>query len=383
MRFLFSVFFFIVFVSFLAATIINVPEDYPTIQEGIDVAVDGDTVLVHPGTYIENINYNGKNITIASLFLTAQDTTYISNTIIDGNQNDNTVTFENQENHDSKLIGLSIRNEFSNCYGIKCHNASPIINNNYIISSECFGICLSNSSVIIMDNKISLSLRGISIGDNSSPRIINNKLYGNRIGISLYNDYPSNSSPYIYGNDIQCNMIDNSKGIYVYDSVDADIINNKISNASCGIAITNNSNSEIINNLITHCNNGMEISTYNLNLTNNCILFNENYGILITWPLDYDHFIYNCIIWGNDIGIEWGAHPIVSNSCIQNYFPYYGIDNGGNITADPCFIDPENGDYRLQVISPCIDAGTIDTTEALVSMQEQLIQQDYSCPNMI
>jgi hypothetical protein len=83
MKFLFSVFFFIVIVSFLSSTIINVPGDQPTIQAGIDIAVDGDTVLVQPDTYIENINYNGKNITVASLFLTTQNTTYILDTIID------------------------------------------------------------------------------------------------------------------------------------------------------------------------------------------------------------------------------------------------------------------------------------------------------------
>ena len=83
----------------LSATIINIPTDQPTIQAGIDVAVDADTVLVQPGTYIENINYNGKNIIVASLFLTIQDTSYISQTIIDGNQNGSVVIFESGENN--------------------------------------------------------------------------------------------------------------------------------------------------------------------------------------------------------------------------------------------------------------------------------------------
>ncbi len=66
----------------LSATIINIPADQPTIQAGINVATDSDTILVQPGTYIENINFNGKNIIVASVFLTTQDTSYISQMII-------------------------------------------------------------------------------------------------------------------------------------------------------------------------------------------------------------------------------------------------------------------------------------------------------------
>ena len=48
------------------AATIRVPADAATIQSAIDSAVTGDTVLVSPGTYVENINFRGKAITVAS-----------------------------------------------------------------------------------------------------------------------------------------------------------------------------------------------------------------------------------------------------------------------------------------------------------------------------
>jgi hypothetical protein len=57
----------------------------PPSQAGINVASDGDTVLVQAGTYVENINYNGKNIVVQG-----EDR---ETTIIDGNQSGSVVIF--------------------------------------------------------------------------------------------------------------------------------------------------------------------------------------------------------------------------------------------------------------------------------------------------
>ena len=42
------------------------------------------------------------------------------------------------------------------------------------------------------------------------------------------------------------------------------------------------------------------------------------------------------------------------NCCIEESWP-----GKGNIESDPMFVDPNNGDYRLQNGSPCIDRGLI------------------------
>src|SRR5215471_3618344 len=77
-------------IPFAFATTIHVPKDRPTIQAGINAANTGDTVLVAPGKYIENINFDGKAITVTSSG--GPDVT-----IIDGAQTSSVVTFSSGE----------------------------------------------------------------------------------------------------------------------------------------------------------------------------------------------------------------------------------------------------------------------------------------------
>ena len=84
-------------------------EDFINIQDGIDISQHGDTVLVYPGTYVENLDFNGKSIVLASLELMTGDASYIDSTIIDGGQQSSCIRLHNSE-QDAVIQGFSITN---------------------------------------------------------------------------------------------------------------------------------------------------------------------------------------------------------------------------------------------------------------------------------
>ena len=114
-----------------------VPDEYRTIQQAIIRSYDGDTVLVKPGVYRENINFMGRKVMLSSLFGATTERAYIDSTTIDGGLN-RVLTFEKGETSLSKVIGFRLRSGFGDTGGaVSIKSASPTI---------AYSVLYSNSS---------------------------------------------------------------------------------------------------------------------------------------------------------------------------------------------------------------------------------------------
>jgi len=83
--------------------------DFSHIQAAIEAANNGDTILVYPGVYVENVGFMGKALTVNSLEALEGDRTYVHSTIIDGNRTNPCVSFING-NLEATLRGFTLRN---------------------------------------------------------------------------------------------------------------------------------------------------------------------------------------------------------------------------------------------------------------------------------
>lgn len=182
---LFSVYIFMT--CLLEANLINIPSDYLTIQAGIEAAADADTVLVAPGTYNESLNFNGKAITVASYYLTAVDSSYIDNTILDGNNSNRLVTFSNSEDSTSVLTGFTLINGADGTGGgIMCNSASPTLD--HLLIKDCTAIkgsalyCYDASPKIsncTITSNLATNNGAIYVEVSSNPDLINTILWDN------------------------------------------------------------------------------------------------------------------------------------------------------------------------------------------------------------
>lgn len=125
------------------AEVIHVPGDAPTIQAGIDLATDGDEVIVADGVYTgagnRDIDFTGKAITVRSEHGAQQCIIDCQATHLDTHRG---VLFRSGETAAAVLEGFTIRNgrlEGDQGGGIRCDGSSPTIANCIITDCSAVG----------------------------------------------------------------------------------------------------------------------------------------------------------------------------------------------------------------------------------------------------
>jgi len=172
---------------------------FATIQRGIDAAADGETVIVEPGTYAQNLQIKDKSIVIR-----ATDATTIY-----PNQTGNVISIENSS---ATLVGFIVTNGENgaeeNGNGVYCKNASPNLVNLMVLENAGSGIYLQNSNPKIVNTLLfhNFGERGAGIYCNESqPRIINSTIAENNAnyggGIYSKNSSPEILNTIIWGNE--------------------------------------------------------------------------------------------------------------------------------------------------------------------------------------
>lgn len=386
---------FFLFVSSLGfSATIYVPGDYAKIQEAIDAAVNGDTIIVAPGIYVEQINFLGKAITVES-----SDGPEV--TTIDASNETSVVWFTNNEGTDSILDGFTITNGSGGGTvpnltggGITCRDSSPTIRNNIITVNDSIhyggGIYCIGSNPIITNNVINGNIADFGGGilcDESSPVITNNTFQQNEAIVSGGGIYIKSGSSEDADVEITENLIcDNiadfeGGGIYCANVANAPviiakntIIKNKIDRYGAGIFCRWIHELEISYNLIAEnraVHHGSGIYCLNCDIadiTYNTITLNECSGLesrgagifckcdCYSYQPSYPRIAFNTIVGNSSTWIgggggaqNWGGGIYCEAKKNANYWLYPTIDsniiigndswNGGGICCEERMVD--------------------------------------------
>ena len=342
----------------LSATIINIPGDQSTIQEGINVSVNGDTILVQPGIYFENLNYDGKAITVASHYLTSQDSSYIISTIIDGGNQGNIVTIENVEFSYAIFSGFTIQNGFStHGGGIFCHNSLFSLNNVILENCEALdqgGAIYCNSSSFNIEN-CTINNNNIAMG-NGIINCLNSEIFSNNL--YFHDNYSwDGGGLLIWDSNIQINnsIFENNHNEMMGGSISLDNVIGTISNCivqnnvtiamDAGGIFINQSEIDIVDTYISNneASMGAGLSVaYNseVNLINSSVSGNNSGNIYPSEGIlssDSNIDIYNCIIENNSCGIDFSTGTLVINNSDLLNNNYRALNcSSSQVTIDSC-----------------------------------------------
>lgn len=310
----------------LSAATLQVPQQYPTIQAAINAAVNGDTVLVAPGTYSGvgnfNISFRGKAITVKS-----EKGPY--GTIIDAGESQlisavRCFIFSQNETSSSVLGGFTIRNGNATGQpgddtggGIKINFASPLIKN-----------------CIIKNNSAAYG-GGAAVIGGRWPKFENTIFEDNHATTQGGGFFGDNMSEYYTISFENCVFRNNSAGPAEFSGKEEMIYwGGAISLRRAGADLTN----------VTIAHNTAQ---------NAGAIFKENVGPDDPSPL----FIQNSIIAFNAQPQFYLTHTVwttVTYSDILGGLPEGTSVGEGVIDEDPKFFSSTN--LKLDSFSPCIDS---------------------------
>ena len=323
---LFSIVLFTPFMLLAQGNRINVPDDFNKIQDAINNSVDGDTIVVAPGTYFENVNFRGKNILVSSHYLFDEDVSFINTTIIDGSKpqfpdTTSVVLFLSGEENTAILQGFTITGGKGS--RVLDHDINQIVRSGG-------GIIIDHASPTIRHNIIVYN------------GTVNPSGFAGGGGIAAHR-----SSAIISNNIIYKNNAEDGGGVILGHS---------------GTLFRNNMVAYNTTNPTHFGGGGVFVHGAQGRFINNTIAFNHSNkgGGIATHDGDFPTVkIENCIIYSNTTGSSHTQITGPGNFNITNTNIEGGWAGAGNIDEDPLFI--ENTPLILQDGSPCIDKGDTST----------------------
>lgn len=333
------------------ATTIHVPGDSVTIQGAVNGAEHGDTILVAPGVYNENVVCSCKAILLASHYLFDHDTLTIDSTIIDGGGGDALYLLGGNcfpEDESLTVVGFTIRNSTNGVWkeladwwaeprsrSRICH--CRFIDNTYGIWTLTWDECVIDHNIFI-NNWFGLECYG------GTPRYLEKP------------DLPSTwtfveNNVFLFNSQIGAAAV--AEGIVIFRD-------NVFSHNKWGLAKGYYSGVGAVRNVVY--NNAIGVSCEAIQslvglgifLENNIIARNDT-GIFIYGSGMPDTIIRYNDVWDNPGGNFIGCPVGTGDTTWGTNFNGTPCDSFYNIMRDPLFADTI--DFELLCNSPCIDAG--------------------------